>query len=568
MRSCWKKGGVVLAGLVPVAAFFAVFFLYSVDVPFNDDFDAVLAFLLKYLSYDNLSDKLSLILSQHNEHRIVSVRLSTLALYKATGAVDFRVLMLAGSLAIPAMAFFLYKASKSEFKGAVFLPAIFIIFQPQYYESIFCAMAALSNFHVILFALASFYFLSREGSPSFALAVACAVIASYTQGNGIFVFPIGAALLLLSKRYRAVAVWAAIGAAVIALYFHGYSKPVGHPEVVATLLRDPFGILKYFLAFLGAPVYFYFAAGGASLLVFILLVIKGYYRKNPVVFFFLLFLFLTALAASVARAGFGVEQSFALRYRIVSVLIFASLYIGGMETLGRERARKLLPAFLVLTAAFNVFSYLDMMNGIRMEARELSLSVVKWKASGAGLFYRDGEAAGAMVDEMIKKGIYSPDLLPRHIVSSSVEAGLPKESGEIKGSIELAENNLPGYLFTGWATTGSAVKGAQTLYLVLKSDSKILAFDSIRRKGPEKEGPLADTGFLSYIPRSEVPEGEYAVWLYLREGGEIAMRPSGLKVFALRTDFHQPSCPLTERLSTGIMFARRFFVTLLKIRKF
>ncbi|MBI2412140.1 MAG: hypothetical protein HYV24_02915 [Deltaproteobacteria bacterium] len=534
MGSSWKKGGVVIAGFLPVAAFFAVFFLYSVDVPFNDDFDAVLAFLLKYLSCDNLSDKLSLILSQHNEHRIAFVRLSALALYKATGAVDFRVLMLAGTLAIPATAVFLYSASKREFKGAVFLPAIFIIFQPQYYESIFCAMAALSNFHVILFALASFYFLSREGALSFALAVACAAVASYTQGNGIFLFPVGAAMLLLSRRYRPSLIWAAIGAAVIALYFHGYSKPVGHPEVASTLLHDPRAVIKYFLAFLGAPVYFYYAAGGASLLVFILLVIKGYYRKNPVVFFFLVFLFLTALAASVARAGFGVEQSFALRYRIVSVLIFASLYIGGMEMLGRERARKLLPAFLVLTAAFNVFSYLDMMNGIRMEARELSLSVVKWKASGAGLFYRDGEAAGAMVDEMMKKGIYSPDLLPRHIVSSPVEAGLPKESGEIKGSIDLAENSLPGYLFTGWATTGSAGKGAQTVYLVLKSDSKTLAFDSIRRKGPEKEGPLADTGFLSYIPKHEVPEGEYPVWLYVKGGGESAFKPTGLKLVARR----------------------------------
>lgn len=532
MRFNWKKGFVVIAGLVPVAAFFAVFFIYAVNVPFNDDFDAVFGFLLKYLSYDNLPDKLSLLSSQHNEHRIASVRLATLAIYKATGAVDFRVLMLAGILAIPAMAFLLYRASKGGFKGAIFLPALFIIFQPQYYESIFCAMAALSNFHVILFVLASIYFLSKEGAPWFSFAIACAVIASYTQGNGIFLFPTGAALLLLSKRYRAAVIWAAIGAAVIALYFHGYSRPAGHPEVASIILHDPLAVIKYFLAFLGAPVYFYYAAGAASLLVFLLLVFKGYYRRNPVIFFFLVFLFLTALAASAARAGFGVEQSFALRYRIVSVLIFASLYIGGIETLGKDRARRLLPAFLILTAAFNVFSYLDMMKGIRMEARELSLSVVKWKASGSGLFYRDGATAGSMVDEAIKKGIYSPDLLPRHILSSSIEADLPKESGEIKGSIDLAEDDFPGYLFTGWAATDTAGKGGRALYLVLKSDSKTLVFDSIRRTGPAKEGILSETGFLSYIPKHEVPEGEYSVWLYIREGGDSAFKPTGLKVSA------------------------------------
>ncbi len=532
MRCNWKRAVILIAGIIPVAAFFAVFFLHAVNVPFNDDFDAVLGFLLKYLSYDNLPDKLSLLSSQHNEHRIASVRLATLALYKATGAVDFRVLMLAGILAIPATAFLLYMASKSGFKGAPFLPALFIIFQPQYYESIFCAMAALSNFHVILFALASIYFLSKEGALFFSFAIACAVIAAYTQGNGIFLFPTGAALLLLSKRYRAAVIWAAIGAAVIALYFHGYSRPAGHPEGASVILRDPLAVIKYFLAFLGAPVYFYYAAGAASLLVFLLLVFKGYYRRNAVIFFFLVFLFLTAIAASAARAGFGVEQSFALRYRIVSVLMFASLYIGGIETLGKDRARRLLPAFLILTAAFNIFSYLDMMKGIRMEARELSLSVVKWKASGSGLFHRDGATAGSMADEAIKKGIYSPDLLPKHILSSSIEAALPKESGGIKGSIDLAEDGLPGYLFTGWAATDTAGKGGRALYLVLKSDSKTLVFDSIRRTGPAKEGILSETGFLSYIPKHEVPEGEYSVWLYIREGGDSAFKPTGLKVSA------------------------------------
>ena len=69
-----KQIGWIIFGIIALIYFSAIF-LYSVDVPINDDYD-ILESISKILNNSTLTlmDKIKILFSQHNEHRIFTTR--------------------------------------------------------------------------------------------------------------------------------------------------------------------------------------------------------------------------------------------------------------------------------------------------------------------------------------------------------------------------------------------------------------------------------------------------------------------------------------------------------------
>ena len=69
-----------------------VFFLFeaALDIPFIDDYNALLDFVIQYLRSNSIKEKLHFIFRQHNEHRIVYARLVVLLDYYVFGCTNLR----------------------------------------------------------------------------------------------------------------------------------------------------------------------------------------------------------------------------------------------------------------------------------------------------------------------------------------------------------------------------------------------------------------------------------------------------------------------------------------------
>ncbi len=275
---------VFLIALIPLVFYYYIVLAFSFNGPVSDDYDAILSFLIRFLDSKSLTQKLGLVFSQHGEHRIALDRVITLAIYYLSGHIDFRALVFIGNLALMVLALILLSAFQlKEHKNRIlyFIPALFFLFQPQYYENIFIAMAALSNFYVLVFAFLSLYILTRHYDRFF-LAVFFAVLATFTQGSGLFVFIEGVALLIFQKRYRELIIWSAVMAVSTGLYFYGYVKPAGHPSITKAVFEAPLSLVQYFFTFIGSSVWSILHIGVLTRPLLVLLVIFG---LLPLLFF-------------------------------------------------------------------------------------------------------------------------------------------------------------------------------------------------------------------------------------------------------------------------------------------
>jgi hypothetical protein len=98
-----KRGRLLSAFLLliwalPVLFYFLLFFQFTVNIPFGDDY-AVLADVLNFTNPYRPA-KLPILFAQFNEHRIATLRLTMLGLYGARGEVDFLLIALLGNLGI------------------------------------------------------------------------------------------------------------------------------------------------------------------------------------------------------------------------------------------------------------------------------------------------------------------------------------------------------------------------------------------------------------------------------------------------------------------------------------
>ena len=94
--------------IIPIITFFGMFFFYMVNAPIYDDYQAVLDFLNKYISTDSISEKIRLLFSQHNEHRVVYSRIWTIISYKLQTNVNFTFLALIGNLSLLVIGLFFF----------------------------------------------------------------------------------------------------------------------------------------------------------------------------------------------------------------------------------------------------------------------------------------------------------------------------------------------------------------------------------------------------------------------------------------------------------------------------
>jgi hypothetical protein len=344
LRSKMLVPAVFLA--LPAILFYGILFRNAINVPLDDDYEALLDFLNQMVELKSAAARASYFLAaQFNEYKLFFGHAVAFLQFAFVGHTDLRVLSAIGNGSVLLLAILLWMMFLPHHKNlaqrmAFFIPVSYLLFQLGYAATLNWAMPSLQNLPVLLFSLGTIYLLVRGSRRAFWCALIGLALAIAASGNGLLVIPIGVVILALSRYYLRVVGWLMISAGCVAAYAYRYnlmsSQSRLHHSVLETVLRPR---PLYVIAFIGNAAAFPPLLGryhplevvsglflGLLLCTyFFVLWRRGYARRNPTVSYCVLFLLLTAVGVAGIRSEFGISQSLESRYEIYSALflIFA-----------------------------------------------------------------------------------------------------------------------------------------------------------------------------------------------------------------------------------------------------
>jgi hypothetical protein len=356
---------------IPPIFFYTVLFRKSLNIPFLDDYDALLNFMNEFVQLRTISARTSYILAdQHGEIKLFFMQgLACLQFYLA-GHIDFRVLSAIANGSVLFMAILLWKMflpTNRDFASrlAWFIPVPWLIFQLQYYEALNFATVGLQHVVGLVFSLGAIYLLVRGERWAFFNAAGFLILAVASDGDGLLLIPLGLLILILARRHARAVGWLIVSAGCIAAYAYRYDPTLSathaHQSIFSVAMRfNP----AFVIAFIGgaASFPFHFKAGrlilGSLLCIFfVYMTWRGYARKNPAVAYCVLFLLLTATGVAGLRSDFGFAY-LPSRYMIFSALFLTFAWFVIVEEFLQYSRAPLLDngIFLCAVAAAVLFS--------------------------------------------------------------------------------------------------------------------------------------------------------------------------------------------------------------------
>lgn len=372
--------------VLPAAIFYSILFRQAINVPREDDYEMILAFLNRMDAVHGGTAKAAyFVAAQFNEYKVFFLHAIVWLDVVLQGHLDFRLLCAIGNGFVVLLAILLWKMFLPECKNRstkliLFLPVAWFIFQLNYVETLNWAGPSLQNIVVLPFSLGAIYFLMRMTKAGFYLAIVCLVLSVAASGNGFFLVPIGALLLVRRRLYASFAIWLMFSAGCIAVYAYHYnlmsSQSANHHSILATVIHAR---PLYFFGFVGSaisPAFYLFAFVGAPpaprfhllillaklsslvlgfglCLFFAAMMWRRYFRRNELVAHCILFVLLTALGVTAIRSDFGLGESLSSRYGMYSVLLLVFAWFAVVEEYllpARESVRKRATAVAIAVA--------------------------------------------------------------------------------------------------------------------------------------------------------------------------------------------------------------------------
>ena len=238
--------------LLPLAAYVLYLLAFAVDVPWFDDIEVLPGTVVYWLQHPAWADRLRWLWQPNNEHRVLYAKGVSALFYTLTGHHNVRAITLFSNWSLGLLLWVFYRIIRQAGLPRVyFLPLPFLLLTPQFYLCNLWSITSLQYHPVVAFGFAAMYLLSRPGRLALPGAVALAALAMSTMSNGLLFWPAGLLLLLLARRWQALAVWALASAACMGLYFYGYPSGEANAMGIAYFLKHPHESLLGFFTFLG-----------------------------------------------------------------------------------------------------------------------------------------------------------------------------------------------------------------------------------------------------------------------------------------------------------------------------
>jgi hypothetical protein len=349
-----KKASVWIAMLIPPVAFYVLLARSLVSVPIQDDYHAILGFLLQWKNERGIKHILEIMTYQHNDYRFMFENTIVAIQYTILGHTNLEVLSIMGDLFVIPLFGILYLMWREcgrprEYTLLALVPVSWILFQLQYESTLNLATPALQFIPVLVFALLTCFLATKASKRAFLGTLLSVLLCVASCANGLFLLPIGAIIYLQRREFWRLLAWCSLSATVCLIYFHRYDFTAEMPNThmgnnVLSILHHL--SLVYAAAFWGSiaalrnplpAVLFGIVLAGA----FVFATYDRLFARRPALYYSSLFLFVTGLAVSGIRSTFGLVSAVASRYRINSAVLLILLYLYLADKLYGIRLRPL-----------------------------------------------------------------------------------------------------------------------------------------------------------------------------------------------------------------------------------
>lgn len=543
--SWWVKNRVVIACVSVIAVFYIAISCVIVNIPYNDDHNAFFRFLYYFEERGWRT-----VFQQHNEHRIVWFKLLVLLDYHLSKSVNIMPYIMIGNLSLLGITVILYRSFKmTEDKLLYFLPVILLLFVPVSHMHNW-GMATFVNITVILFVYISLFFLNKDSNKSLVIAIIFSVLAAFSVGSGIFVFPAGIVLLtVFGVRKKRLLVWCATTLVVWKIYFTGYRTPLQHGSVIDNMIDHwdqmllyPFGFagsaLKSVLPTKGSII----IAGGILVILMLFLAIKkwSYFKDNPLIITYLTFLALIIGAAAINKGYQGSQAAFADRYRILHVLILGLIYLSTLQAFPNI-SKLVLRGLIGLSILFYVVRIADNIPKLLANKEKLEFSLMAYWAEQMydidSWYSKSSETTVETLDLAIKRGTYVPPkyMLPKVILTDTDRL---KTTSQHEIKLDVYKDTKKGLTIHGNAFIKNYEQhiSKQKIYVILKSQKLTYLIPAQKfqyykppsvRNRKKRAKPLSafpdNSAFSFILPKEKVDlqNGTYHLGIFIEQGKHI-----------------------------------------------
>jgi len=521
--------GLVLLTAAPVAFIASEALLTSRNVPFWDDYDSVLGFILQLDSGAGWSGFFRRLFSLDSGHRTVTSRILFASTYWLTGSINFHFITALGNLTLLGLCGLLVaRAAGGAQRVRLGVVLALGLFHLQHYEPFFWGGASIDHFQVLLLAGGAFAALIHRTRTAVAAATLLGVLATFTLAHGCVIWPVGALLLLHQRRWGVLGFWSAIAAVALAIFLHGFTLNPAHSSTDFS----PTGIahlVHFWLALLGGPLVLGQRAdapvfGVVLLGLFGWLATRGAFRRQPLI---------TALAlfavGSLALIAFGrlvvSGDQIESRYLVVgslawSLVVFLVIEEGSTAT----RPYRVLLWCLPALVAFNLVS--NFHNLVRAETFLISRDypAIRFKQFGDdshGGPFRLHPAKGTarkFIAAATERGIYT---FPRFCWPREFDA--PRPNAKIVNYVTDLTANSRAVGFEGWAMLPGERSRRGAIHVVLRSAKTTLYFTTLSVPRPDvakayKEPLWHYCGYNFALLRHRLPDEDFQIGLLLSDG--------------------------------------------------
>ena len=416
----------VLASVAVIAFYCFSVFPLSLNIPYRDDFQDILLFVVDFRMADSFFDALRIILHQHADHLTLSSRIVYYGVFLAEGEVNFRTMTYVAHFGLLLLAWIYYQqiVDKSKFNPFILLCLSLLLFNPRDYGIAIWPMAAFGFFFVYCYSLASLHFLNRPNNFKFFAALLSAFLATFTMAVGQLVWVLGVIYLISQRNYLQtkfnayMIIWVTFAFVTLTAFHILYTPAFSGSQMLLAVFDNPLFSIQAFLALLGSAVGFENvlvsqALGASSLILAALFIIQGFRNQLVPLHYFLIFCIAAIAIIVMARVYvYLVLQSeagalaFEPRYSFASTTLWVTiftLYINNLKSLNFMRVG----ALIVFCVAFNVFVYLHFLPSLEKHHRDRVDYFNKYE-----FFYSKEWPTAPTLKRAASAGIYTPPKRP------------------------------------------------------------------------------------------------------------------------------------------------------------
>ena len=368
-----------IASLAVVSIYATAIFSQSLNIPFRDDFQDILIFVVEFHAASGIRDSMRVLVEQHADHLTYALRVFYYLIFMLEGEVNFRTMVVVSHLGVLFLSCLFYAQIDviSRLKPVFFVCLFLLLLHPRAYGLLIWPMATFAFFFAFAYPLAVFSLLKSPSGYRYPLAILCAVLATFTMSIGQLVWVLGLLFLwmerhVLESRYRGYLFgWVLAALATMVLFYSYFSPQFQMSDLLGYVLENPIHSLEVYVTMLGSGLGFGHAPlsqvlGVVSLVVSVLFLFQGVKNGLKPLHYFLLFN-LGSIAMIVMGRVYGFAffdtpvEKIALRprYTFASLMLWLTLFVlwlNAIKTLSFLKVVSILAIAIVYNAAcYQVF---------------------------------------------------------------------------------------------------------------------------------------------------------------------------------------------------------------------